>query len=78
MQMPSRPASGACFVRVVCAPSLVEMALLTGSRFTAGLVYPGLVISIFSKCYVTRSFLHHSWYGAVINCEPTHDMHTCE
>ena len=64
--------------RVVCASTLVEMILLTGSRFTAGLIFPGLVISIFSKCYATRSFLHHSWLGAVIDLEPSHDIHTCE
>lgn len=74
----SRPPPDVCFVRVVCARSIEERILLSGSRFTAGLVYPGLAISIFSKCYATRSFLHHSWYGAVINCELTHEMHACE
>lgn len=64
--------------RVVCAPTLVERLLLTGSRFTAGIIHPGLVISMFSKCYATRSFLHHSWLGSIISLEPSHDIHTCE
>ena len=78
MPVLSHPAPDFCFARVVCAPSFFEMILLTGSRFAAGLIYPGLVISTFSKCYATRSFLHHSWFGAVIDLEPSHDIHTCE
>ena len=75
--LPSRT-PGLYFDRVICATSPVELILLTGSRISAGVLYPSIVISIFSKCYATRSYLHHSWLGAVLEFEPTHDVHTCE
>ena len=49
------------------------MALLTGSRISAGILFASIPIAIFSKCYATRSYLHHSWLGAVLDFEPTHD-----
>ena len=54
------------------------MILLTGSRISAGVLFASLTISIVSKCYATRSYLHHSWLGAVLDFEPSHDVHTCE
>eukprot|EP00904_Undaria_pinnatifida_P005569 jgi/Undpi1/2141/HiC_scaffold_12.g05527.m1 len=65
-----------CPYTVICATNTVEMVLLTGSRISAGVLFASLTISIFSKCYATRSFLHHSWLGAVIDFEPSHDIHT--
>ncbi|CAN0281145.1 unnamed protein product, partial [Laminaria digitata] len=62
----------------LCAQSAAQLILLTGSRISAGILFASLSISIFSKCYATRSFLHHSWVGAVLDFEPTHDIHTCE
>lgn len=64
--------------RVICATTWPQMILLTFSRLSAGALFASMSISVFSKCYATRSFLHHSWIGAVIEIEPTHDIHTCE
>lgn len=63
--------------RVICATTPLELVLLTGSRMSAGVLYASLTISILTKCYATRSYLHHSWLGAVVDLEPSHDMHTC-
>lgn len=54
------------------------MILLTGSRLSAGVLFSSLTISIFSKCYATRALLHNSWFGMVVDFEPSHDIHTCE
>lgn len=64
--------------RVLCATTPVQLALLTGSRVSAGVLFASLTISIFFKCYATRAYLHHSWLGAVLDFEPSHDVHTCE
>lgn len=45
---------------------------------SAGILFASLTIAIFSKNYATRSYVHHSWLGAVLDFEPTHDVHTCE
>eukprot|EP00752_Nemacystus_decipiens_P012591 g11151.t1 len=66
-----------CASTVGCATTTVQLALLTAARFTGGLLYASLSVSIFSKCYATRAFLHHSWLGAILDMEPSHDMHTC-
>lgn len=63
--------------RVICATTPLELALLTASRLSAGVLFASLTISIMSKCYATRSYLHHSWLGAVLDLEPSHDVHTC-
>lgn len=52
--------------------------MLTGSRFLAGLLYASLSVSVVSKCYASRAYLHHSWLGTVLDFEPAHDLHTCE
>eukprot|EP00904_Undaria_pinnatifida_P005570 jgi/Undpi1/2142/HiC_scaffold_12.g05528.m1 len=65
-----------CPTTVLCATTPVQLALLTGSRVSAGVLFASLTISIFSKCYATRAYLHRSWLGAVIDLEPTHDVHT--
>eukprot|EP00904_Undaria_pinnatifida_P005548 jgi/Undpi1/2122/HiC_scaffold_12.g05508.m1 len=65
-----------CPYSVLCATSPAQLTLLTLSRVSAGILFASLTISIFSKCYATRSYLHHSWLGAVLDFEPTHDIHT--
>lgn len=64
--------------RVLCTSTLTEMILLTGSRLSAGVLYSGLTISMFSKCYATRSLMHNSWFGTVVDFGPSHDIHTCK
>eukprot|EP00752_Nemacystus_decipiens_P012303 g10908.t1 len=64
-----------CPYTVICATAPVELALLTASRLSAGILYASLTFSILSKCYATRSYLHHSWLGAVLDLEPSHDVH---
>ncbi|CAM9534830.1 unnamed protein product, partial [Hapterophycus canaliculatus] len=67
-----------CLIKsVICATSPLQLALLTGSRMSAGILYASLTISILSKCYATRAYVHRSWVGAVLNLEPSHDVHTC-
>ena len=64
--------------RVICATTLPEKVMLTGSRFLAGVLYGSLSVSVVSKCYASRAYLHHSWLGTVLDFEPAHDLHTCE
>eukprot|EP00752_Nemacystus_decipiens_P012016 g10651.t2 len=65
-----------CPSKVICATSLPEKVLLTGSRFLAGALYGSLSVSVVSKCYASRAYLHHSWLGTVLDFEPAHDLHT--
>eukprot|EP00903_Cladosiphon_okamuranus_P007702 g7464.t1 len=65
-----------CPSKVICATSLPEKVMLTGSRFLAGALYGSLSVSVVSKCYASRAYLHHSWLGTVLDFEPAHDLHT--
>ncbi|CBN78808.1 putative respiratory burst oxidase homolog protein [Ectocarpus siliculosus] len=65
-----------CPSDVICATTLPEKVMLTGSRFLAGLLYASLSVSVVSKCYASRAYLHHSWLGTVLDFEPAHDLHT--
>ncbi|CAM9864420.1 unnamed protein product, partial [Sphacelaria rigidula] len=60
----------------ICATTWPEQLLLTMSRTAAGLLYAALTITVLSKCYSTKAFVHHSWFGAVVDIEPSHDVHT--
>ncbi|CAM9989303.1 unnamed protein product, partial [Sphacelaria rigidula] len=62
--------------REICATTWPEKILLTFSRLSAGALFSALAVAVLSKCYSTKAFFHHSWLGAIIDIEPSHDMHT--